>query len=523
MVLLALIAIAVAAAFRGLLGQPLWFDEQSRAFQISLPGLHMGLADGYAPLSLGWVLAEKAVIAVLPTTELILRVPELVAFLLLGPAFYVLARKLMPRVIAFLLAAALVANPATAYYGTQLKAYIVEALVTVVILLVWGRAREARSRRGRLGWYGAIPGAGLFSIPAPFVALPLLTLDLLEAAWSRRGERRSFAEHALGPLVAGLTLLVYVVAFVLPQSFAAGYNTWQGFYAPHGAGALWHFLVAKEQTYLVGAVTGIPEFDTRAITLILPAGDQALADVIKLTVLVLVLAGIWELRRHVLGRGVIVAALGGLVLRLAASLDHRWPFGLTRADVFSVPLVYLLMGAGVASLGRQARRAQPGRWVAGIALLAIAVVAVLAEAQNLRNARDLLRRTPIVRLMSNLRPAVAAARREYRPGTLAYVWMDGRYRYGPHGKGWIFYMDDYDWPGPARTEPRIPLPDTHFAGAWPSPDPELAAYLAHHPHLHRLIVAGVDAMSPVLKQAGFRLSWQHDYPETFLLMVWTRQ
>lgn len=521
--LLVVIAAAAAAVFGGLLDQPFWFDEQSRAYQIALPGLHMGAGNSYAPLSLGWVLVEKAVIAVLPTTEFVLRLPELVALLLLGPACYVLARKLMPKVIAFLLAAALVANPATVYYGTQLKAYIVEALATVVLLLLWGRAREATATLARLAWYAAIAVVGLFSVPAPFVVGPLFAIDLVEAGWAHRADLRALAQRLLGPLVAGAALLAYVVAFVLPQSFATSYNSWQAFYAPHGAAALWHFLVAKEQTYLVGAVTGIPIYDTRAITLILPATNQALADAIKLTVLALVLAGIWELRRCVLGRGVIVAALGGLVLQLIASLDRQWPFGLTRADVFFVPLVYLLVGAGAASLWRRVRRGQPSRWIAAVALLASAVVALLAAVQNLRATHDLLHRTPIVRLMSNLRPAIAAARREYRPGTMAYVWTDGRYRYGPHGKGWIFYMDDYDWSGPTRSAALIPLADTYFAGAWPNPNPELGGYLTRHPHTNRLIVAGVKAMSPVLTQAGFRLSWQHYYPQALLLMVWTRQ
>ena len=163
---------------------------------------------------------------------------------------------------------------------------------------------------------------------------PLFAIDLIEAGWAHHTDLRALAQRLLGPLVAGAALLAYVVAFVLPQSFASSYNTWQAFYAPHGAAALWHFLVAKEQTYLVGAVTGIPLYDTRAITLILPT-NQALADAMKLTVLVLVLAGIWELARYVLGRGVIVAALGGLVLQLIASLDRQWPFGLALAPTCS--------------------------------------------------------------------------------------------------------------------------------------------------------------------------------------------
>ena len=84
-------------------------------------------------------------------------------------------------------------------------------------------------------------------------------------------------------------------------------------------------------------------------------------------------------------------------------------------------------------------------------------------------------------------------------------------------------MDDYDWSGPTRSAALIPLADTYFAGAWPNPNPELGRYLTRHPHTNRLIVAGVKAMSPVLTQAGFRLSWQHYYPQALLLMVWTRQ
>src|ERR1700678_889601 len=82
LILLSAIAIAV---FAGFISQPFWLDEQSRAYQVGLPGLQMGLGNSYAPLSLGWVLAEKAVIAVLPSTEVVLRLPELICLLALGP------------------------------------------------------------------------------------------------------------------------------------------------------------------------------------------------------------------------------------------------------------------------------------------------------------------------------------------------------------------------------------------------------------------------------------------------------
>lgn len=522
LVLFALAAVT-AAVFAGFLSQPLWFDEQGRAYQIALPVLHLGVGDSYAPLAVGWVLVEKAFIHLLGTTEVVLRLPELISWLLLGPVCYAVARELMPRFVAFLVAAALVCNPATVHYGTQLKSYIVEALATLLILWVWARAREANGWRHRLSWYAIVVVIGLFSVPAPFVVGPLFALDLVEAVRVRHAGLRELAARAVGPLVAGAALLAYFVAFVVPQSFDGSYPSWQRFFAPHDPARLWHFLSVEAPTYLAGAVTGLPEFDTVAIRF--PDLSSLLTGAIDVSVLLLVIVGIWALRRHVLGRGVIVAALGGLVLQLVASLDHRWPFGLTRADLFYAPLVYLLAGAGAGSLWRNAGRGRPRRLAAAVLLVATVGVVAVAEAQNLRDLRGLLRQVSSVKWMQNARAAVAAARREYRPGTLAYVWLDAQGGFGGHGKGWTFYMDDYDWSGVTRLEPRVPLTDTYFASALPSVskvDAELSGYLARHPGTSRLLIAGTSTMAAVLASAGFHLTWERLYPRTCLLMVWVR-
>lgn len=512
---------ALALIFAEFIGRPLWFDEWSRAYQIALPGLHMGLGNSYAPLSLGWLLVEKAAIHLLSTTEVVLRLPQLIAWLLLGPACYALARKLMPRLIAFIVAASLVCNPAVVYYGTQLKPYVVEALATVLILLLWGRARMSEGWLGRLGWYGAITIVALFSVPSPFVIVPLFALDLVDALGTHRGSIRTLGKRLSAPLAAGGAVLAYTVGFVLSQNFAAGYVNWQPYYAPHTAAGLWNFIVANEPTYLTGAVTGIPEFDTKVIAL--PGTGPLLAEAIGLTLLVLIPLGIWRLRRHALGRGVIVAAVGGLCLQLVASLGHKWPFGLARVDLFYVPLLYLLAGAGVASLAQHARRGRPLQWTAEILIAASIATGAVAEAHNLRTEHDLLQQTHIVKPMGAVRSLVAAARREYRPGTMAYVWLDGQYHYGPHGKGWIFYMYDYAWPRQTRLAARVPLADTYFAGSWPSPNDQLANYLARHRHTARLLVVGVSGMAPFLSNAGFRMSWERSYPRTGLLMVWVRR
>ena len=519
MVALTGLGVAMTAVFTRLLVAPFWFDEASRAYQIALPGLHTGAGASYAPLSLGWLFGERALIQVLPTTELVLRLPELIAYLALGPAFYVLARRLMPRIVAFLVTAMLISNPVAAYYGTQLKAYAVEALATVLLILVWQRARGARPRAAT-GWYAAIAAISLFSIPAPFVVAPLFAIDVVGVAMAHRRSLVEFAEHAAGPALAGAALLVYNVTFVLPQGFAAGYSAWAGFLPPHGLAPLWRFVRVLEPTYLVGAVTGANALDTRHIGFV--HTGVALADGVKLLMSILLVAGILARWRCPVGRGVIAVGLGGLALQFAASLAHRWPFGLTRADVFFVPVIYLLAGAGVAAIARHTQRGSRWRLAAGAVLAATVVAAVGAGVNNVRDAGRVIRRVPIIREMQGIRQVVAAARREYRPGTLAYLWLDGRFRFGPHGKGWTFYMSDYEWSGPTGNAPRVPPGDTYFAGSWSAPEAELASYLAHHVGASRLLVAGAPAFDPVLSRAGFRMIWSRAYPATCVLSVWVR-
>lgn len=514
-------AVLVAVLFDGFLTAPFWFDEQWRAYQIALPGLHMGLGDSYAPLSPTWVLLERALIQVLPTKELVLRLPELACGLLLGPAFYLLARKLMPRWIALVAALALIINPATIYYGTQMKTYVVEALATVVILLLWCRARRAERLSGRLGWYGAIVFVASFSVPMPFVVGPLFALDLVEGVARHRADRRALVRQVAGPLAAGAALLIYTLVVILPQS-AAGYTiNWRPYYAPHDLSALWSFLTSHAPTYLVGSVTGTPELDTLAIGRA-PTG-RVLSDLIDLVLFTLVVLGAYRVRRQALGRAVCAVAFGGLLLQFVGSWTRSWPFGSTRAAFFFVPVVYLLVGAGVAGAVEGARRAGLGRWVAAGALASVLAVGVLVTVRDISNDRRLHGDVGMVRLMSLVRPAVAAARTEYRPGTLVYVWLDGQVQFGPHGKGWTFYMNSYDWPSGVDPSPRIPLRATHFDGGFPNPNPELAAFLASHPRLRRLLVVGVGQMDPVLLRYGFRLYWVRTYFQTCQVLLWVRR
>lgn len=515
-----LVTVVVAILFDGFLTAPFWFDEQWRAYQIALPGLHMGLGDSYAPLSPTWVLVERSLIELLPTKELVLRVPEMVCGLLLGPAFYLLARKLMLRWIAVVATLALILNPATIYYGTQMKTYGVEALATVVVLLLWCRGRRARSPRTRLGWYGAIAVVGSFSVPVPFIVGPLFALDLVEGVARHRRNLRALGERIAGPLAAGAALLIYTLVAIIPQSLAGATINWRADYAPHRVSALWSFLTSHAPTYLVGSITGVPELDTVRIWRA-PTG-RVLSDLIDAVLFAVVVLGAYRIRRRPLGRAVIAVACGGLLLQFIASWARTWPFGGTRADVFFAPVVFLLAGAGVAALVQRARRPGSARWLAIGGFLGVLGLSAVVAARDLRNDRALHGDPGVVRLMSLMPQVVTQARQEYRPGTLVYVWLDGQVQFGAHGKGWTFYMDDYDWPTELARVPRIPLRVTYFDGGFPDPNGPLNAFLAAHPHLHRLLVVGVTRMNPVLHRYGFRLHRSVNYFLTCYLMVWAR-
>ena len=65
-----------------------------------------------------------------------------------------------------------------------MKPYIVEAAVTLGLILVWARAQH-RARR-RWPWYVGMAVLSSLSIPAVFIATPLLVIDavgMLRANW----------------------------------------------------------------------------------------------------------------------------------------------------------------------------------------------------------------------------------------------------------------------------------------------------------------------------------------------------
>src|SRR6266545_4919096 len=182
--LLLVAGVLVVWYLRGYLSRPLWFDEQWRAYHITARGLGFELRTMYAPAALGWLLHEKAAVSLLGSHEVALRAPMALVVVALPLATYWLARRWLGSVASALTAGTLLLNGAVLGYGLQLKPFITDALVVVVVLGIWTAVHGAA--RWRPVGYAAIGLLSLCSIAALFVLVPLLAVDLVAAVRARR-------------------------------------------------------------------------------------------------------------------------------------------------------------------------------------------------------------------------------------------------------------------------------------------------------------------------------------------------
>jgi hypothetical protein len=129
---------ALLLLLRGLIGGPLTFDEQWRAYYISLgTGLWGQLHTSSAPFTAGWIGLEWVAAALLGATEWALRLPMAVAIPAMAMTTYWLARRWLRPVAAFLVAAVLMVNGSVLVYGLLLKPFVFDGLWTVVAVLLW--------------------------------------------------------------------------------------------------------------------------------------------------------------------------------------------------------------------------------------------------------------------------------------------------------------------------------------------------------------------------------------------------
>jgi hypothetical protein len=471
---LALLFLAVAAHR---LGRPFWYNEQWRAFHLSLPRtlLHPR-SDTNAPISFGVAALTRASTALLGNTELALRLPMAVSLPALAVLTYLLGRRWLGVTASVLTVVALLLNRMVLTFATELAPYTVEAACAVAIVLLWLGERHRPWR------YAAIAALSVIATPAVFVLAPLLATDLVRAVRAREWR------PLVAPVATGAVALLHLAVYVTRQSAQAGGDYWQNFYVPHSpagaASAVWRGLAGYVPRALTGGTSHFPLVPDGELTM--PGGLRVVLVVAMTAVLLL---GLVLGLRDPAARVLPVTLLGMLGAEVVAALAGYWPFGFTRVNTFLLPFGYLLAALGATRLPRRAVRVP--------AVLAGAAAYVLVLSVGVRQAGIVRRELD--------RPAFGA-----RLGVLADVV---RHRAGPADavvlvhpmteKGWAYYTRQRAGTGGVR----IPAGRTLVvSGSDPDPDAVTAFVGAHPDAVHVWLVALTGSRPSTVAEAAKALA-----------------
>ena len=409
-----LLAGAVLRVRQYLTGRSLWVDEAMLALNIverEFAGMFQPLDyDQGAPI--GFLLVEKVFHLVLGRGELALRLfPLLVGLLSLG-LFYLLLRR-VTSTAGLLTALALFAfNPRLIYYSSEVKQYILDAAVAILLLWLAAPVLDASPRRKGLA---VLAVAGLialwFSHPALFV-LAGIGLALVLLALQRRDLSSLWLTLAMGVLwLLELGLLyVLILGDLSRNDYMREY--WQGAFLPM---PLWSdpawFGRALDQN--IGVQFGIPYA--------------------VFFVFVLMLIG-WVMLflQH---RGFALAVACTALVTLLASAWQLYPV-FERMILFLVPVGLVLLGKAVEALYRSLQKYRfagviPALVLAGFLLYGPVVTSVQSFIEpkyfehirpTMEHLRDSWKEGDVLYISSGALPAFRYYAPVYGLGSIPYVF-----------------------------------------------------------------------------------------------------
>jgi hypothetical protein len=285
-----------------------------------------------APVGYTWLLKTLAILLG-SYSEWVLRIPALVA----GVGGLVLSAWLFPRVLrpwGALTATGVVAlTPLLVSYSWEMKPYSLEA-TTHLLLLALALAPPGE------GWRRPLPRALLAAAIAPWFAMPSVFIlpAVLAEAWRQDEERASARVHRAKKILGLSAALSIIWVLLLGRSFRGHlYGFWSVSLGPwsEGLGAMGEWFLSR--------LSGTFEF----VLWLGPAWPLAAAPA--------ALGLVYLARHHPRALRIVGSTLGlwilAATLRLypaPASVNFVW----NRLSVHVIPLVALLIGAGVSMLER---------------------------------------------------------------------------------------------------------------------------------------------------------------------------
>ena len=397
----------------------LWVDEArlalgivERPFGQLLPPLPY---DQNAPVLFLW--GEKLLVQLFGTGETSLRLLPFVAGLTSVVLAYPLARRYLARTGTFLTVAMVAVSPALVYYSNEVKQYSVEAATTLILLLLASPSlAHPQSRRGRAQRW--LFGAGLISVWLAASSVFLLAAILLAHAWSlrRRGDQRArWIWTAAAWAGSFLAAYVWVYSYAGQSPYMSRY--WSpAFLGPASDGFLDRLTRILEETLWSGVLGRSTTQDPTMLA-------RVIIGVLTAVLLLLPVLGVAGLRRRV-GVSQVVLLAGPLAVLAGASLVGAYPLAL-RTTLFVLPIVFLLIGAGVEFVARALPRPLALLSSGGLLVLLIGVPGFWA-------VRDVADTNPA----EHIRPLIAELRERRRPAEAVYIFAGSL-------PAWSFYTTDW--------------------------------------------------------------------------------
>jgi hypothetical protein len=349
----------------------------------------------------GFMLLAKLATLVFGSGEVVLRSLPLLASILILPLAYLAFRRLIGPIGATIGLGLLSVSEVLILYGATFKQYEFDAMITLILLVsaIPGMDRKPGSWPYVLF---AIVGAVSvwFSFPAAFViggiGLTMMIMDLVG------GRTRSLLSWTAASAACGLSFVsAHLLLYRHYSRNQALLDWWDYLFAPFPPRSLANLKWYVDNFLNLFTLMSLPEHGLAAVA---------------------ALFGIYCLGRVPERRGTALLLIGPILLTLAASALHLYPFG-ERTMLFAIPLLTALVAAGIGELA--ARRQGQSRVLAGIILGVLLLYPIYI---NVKYSID-----PRIRIYQDIKPVMSYIAENWKEGDVLFVHWDAESLYDYYG------------------------------------------------------------------------------------------
>jgi len=327
------VAIAAGAQFQALSTGPFYRDDAWVALTNRVP---LGTAVRMVSTMPGFTMFERFWSGLAPHSTWFSQLPSIAAGLAAIVALYALVKwEGFETWIALSAAFGLAVSSEATTFGTHIKPYSANILITIALIWLAERVRKEQKLTNLVALGAASIAACIFSYTLFIVVVPIFVVINAEAIFLRRAMGATIAtDGAVGlALIIEYSMIRHLITPALQQS-------WTYFYIHLDS-------LSHAQSSIHRAVGGL----FRGITIGYSAHAPWIFGYIsEILVALLVLIGLLSAFRQ---RVLAVSVLG---LAVALAMVDRVPIGTDRTDTYLYPFLFLLGASGLAWIARYAKR-----------------------------------------------------------------------------------------------------------------------------------------------------------------------